>query len=82
MVIAYDLAIGFGIGFLHKPDPTVLVEDLKILKPYAVALVPRILTRFEAGIKNALDKSTVQRNVANTILDSKSARFTAKRWSR
>ncbi|CAI7264024.1 CPS_collapsed_G0015420.mRNA.1.CDS.1 [Saccharomyces cerevisiae] len=78
MVIAYDLAIGFGIGFLHKPDPTVLVEDLKILKPYAVALVPRILTRFEAGIKNALDKSTVQRNVANTILDSKSARFTAR----
>lgn len=78
MVVLYDLAIGFGIGFLHKPDPTVLVDDLKVLKPYSVALVPRILTRFEAGIKNALDKSTVQRNVANTILDSKSARFTTK----
>ncbi|CAI4060993.1 hypothetical protein SUVZ_05G0850 [Saccharomyces uvarum] len=78
MVVLYDLAIGFGIGFLHKPDPTVLVDDLKVLKPYAVALVPRILTRFEAGIKNALDKSAVQRNVANTILDSKSARFTTK----
>ncbi|CAI4059862.1 hypothetical protein N7582_001477 [Saccharomyces uvarum] len=78
MVVLYDLAIGFGIGFLHKPDPTVLVDDLKVLKPYSVALVPRILTRFEAGIKNALDKSAVQRNVANTILDSKSARFTTK----
>ncbi|CCD25177.1 medium-chain fatty acid-CoA ligase FAA2 NDAI_0E03600 [Naumovozyma dairenensis CBS 421] len=78
MLIAWDLSQGVGLGFLHQPDPTVLVEDLKILKPDAIALVPRILTRFEAGIKNSLDKSTFQKNVANNILDSKVSRFTSR----
>lgn len=74
----YSLARGVGLGFLHTPDPTVLVEDCKILKPDAMALVPRILTRFEAGIKNSLAQSTIQKNVAANILESKTDRFTKK----
>ncbi|CCC70274.1 hypothetical protein NCAS_0E02040 [Naumovozyma castellii] len=78
MMVAYNFAMGVGMGFLHKPDPTVLVEDLQVLRPDAIALVPRVLTRFEAGIKSSLDKSAFQKNVANNILDSKISRATSK----
>lgn len=74
-ILAYDVSRGVGIGFLHKPDPTVLVEDLRILKPDSLALVPRILTRFEAGIKTNLSKSSLQKNVATNIIDAKTSRF-------
>ncbi|CCH60943.1 hypothetical protein TBLA_0D04470 [Henningerozyma blattae CBS 6284] len=78
MIVSYDIATGTGIGFIHKPDPTVLVEDLNLLKPDTLSLVPRVLTKFEAGIKNSMDKSSFQRNVATNILESKQARFTSK----
>lgn len=74
-ILAYDVSRGIGIGFLHKPDPTILVEDLKILKPDSLALVPRILTRFEAGIKTNLSRSSIQKNVATNIIDAKTSRF-------
>lgn len=77
-ILAYDLTRGIGIGFIHKPDPTVLVEDLRILKPDSLALVPRILTRFEAGIKNNLSKTSIQKTLATGIIDAKSERFTSR----
>ncbi|XDT20611.1 Putative AMP-binding domain signature [Nakaseomyces glabratus] len=78
MICAYDLAIGAGLGFLHIPDPSALVEDLKILKPDNLALVPRILTRFEAGIKNSFDKSAVSRAISGTIVNAKINRYSTK----
>lgn len=77
-ILAYGLTRGTGMGFLHIPDPTVLVEDLRILKPDTLSLVPRILTRFEAGIKTNLSKGTLQKNLATNIIDAKSARFASR----
>lgn len=55
--LAYDLSTGSSLGFLHAPSPNYLVEDLKVLKPDYIVLVPRILTRFEQAIKHSLGKS-------------------------
>ncbi|CUS21908.1 LAQU0S04e03576g1_1 [Lachancea quebecensis] len=78
-IVAFDLSSGTAIGFLHKADPSVLVEDLKLLKPDVLPSVPRILTKFEAGIKNSLqngDGSAVTKNVASTILNKRLERTT------
>ncbi|KAM3162021.1 FAA2-like protein [Lachancea thermotolerans] len=78
-IVAFDLSSGTAIGFLHKADPSVLVEDLKLLKPDVFPSVPRILTKFEAGIKNSLqngDGSAVTKNVASTILNKRLERTT------
>lgn len=72
---AYSLSLGSGIAFLHKPDPTILVEDLKILKPDSLCLVPRVLTKFEAGIKQSLSASSTS-SIATNILETKQNRFT------
>ncbi|KAG0660157.1 hypothetical protein C6P45_001685 [Maudiozyma exigua] len=74
---SYALSMGVASGFIHKPDPLVLVEDLKILKPDFLSMVPRILTRFESGIKTTLSKSTIQKNIASNIIENKAARFTS-----
>lgn len=74
---SYALSMGVGSGFLHKPDPLVLVEDLKILKPDFLSMVPRILTRFESGIKTTLSKSAIQKNIASNIIENKAARFSS-----
>ncbi|SCU94752.1 LAME_0F09032g1_1 [Lachancea meyersii CBS 8951] len=77
-IAGYTLSAGVGLGFLHKADPAVLVEDLKLLKPDFFSLVPRVLTKFEAGIKNTLrgdSTSFLAKNVARNILDQKQARF-------
>ncbi|SCU79016.1 LAMI_0A06964g1_1 [Lachancea mirantina] len=80
MIASYGLSIGTGFGFLHKADPAVLVEDLKVLKPDILCLVPRVMTKFEAGIKNSLHAETMSnlaKNVANNILEKKQERFSA-----
>ncbi|SCW02393.1 LAFE_0F05446g1_1 [Lachancea fermentati] len=81
MISGYALSRGIGLGFLHKADPAVLVEDLKLLKPDILSLVPRVLTKFEAGIKNSLTNDSVSsmaKSVAKNILNKKQARFTAR----
>lgn len=77
MLVAFGLSMGIGLGFLHSSDPAVLVEDLKILKPEIVGLVPRILTRIETGIKISMEQSAGKKFVARTILNAKKARLTA-----
>lgn len=77
-ILSYDLARGIALGFLHKPDPLVLVEDLTILKPDCLALVPRILTKFESGIKTNLSKTAIQKSLAKGVIDAKSAKFTTR----
>ncbi|QLQ80506.1 hypothetical protein HG537_0D05060 [Torulaspora globosa] len=77
MLVSFALSVGMGLGFLHSPDPSVLIEDMRILKPDMVALVPRILTRMEAGIKNSLEQSYTKKAVADSILSSKKARLLA-----
>lgn len=75
MLTVYSLSRGIGIGFLHKPDPLVMVEDMRLLKADFATLVPRILTRFEAGIKSSLEKSSLQNSVATNFLDAKQHRL-------
>lgn len=77
-VTVYCLSRGIGLGFLHKPDPSIMVEDMKILKADFAALVPRILTRFEAGIKGSLEKTSIQNTLVTNFLDAKQARLTTK----
>ncbi|KAL6452789.1 FAA2 Long-chain-fatty-acid--CoA ligase 2 [Candida maltosa Xu316] len=50
-VIQFALTTGAAIGFPQGPSPLTLLEDIKVLKPDTLALVPRVLTKLEAGIK-------------------------------
>lgn len=80
-IAIYNLSRGVALGFLHKNDPKVLVDDLRILKPDFLSVVPRILTRFESSIKNSLNSqetSTITKNIAHNILDAKQLRFTLR----
>ncbi|AMD20786.1 HDR044Cp [Eremothecium sinecaudum] len=68
------LGVGVAMGFLHKPDPAVLIEDSKILRPFKFALVPRVLSKLEGAIKKKLLSSEtpyITKNIASTILDAK-----------
>lgn len=78
MIVSFGLSMGIGLGFMHSSDPAVLVEDLKILKPDIIGLVPRILTRIETGIKISLQQSASKRFIANSILSAKKARLVAQ----
>ncbi|GAV49243.1 hypothetical protein ZYGR_0N06500 [Zygosaccharomyces rouxii] len=66
--LSFDLSTGGALGFLHEPHPMNLVEDLKILKPEYVVLVPRILTRFEAAIKQALERLGIKKEAYESLL--------------
>ncbi|GAV54152.1 hypothetical protein ZYGR_0AK06540 [Zygosaccharomyces rouxii] len=66
--LSFDLSTGSALGFLHEPHPMNLVEDLRILQPDFVVLVPRILTRFEAAIKQALERSGLQKEAYEGLL--------------
>ncbi|CAK9437919.1 uncharacterized protein LODBEIA_P22970 [Lodderomyces beijingensis] len=47
----FALAAGGSIGFPQGPSPLTLLEDIQELRPHALALVPRVYTKLEAGIK-------------------------------
>ncbi|KAG5421415.1 hypothetical protein I9W82_000505 [Candida metapsilosis] len=44
-------ALGAAIGFPQGPSPITLLEDIKFLEPSFLTVVPRVLTKLEAGIK-------------------------------
>lgn len=50
-LISFELFIGSAIGMPQLPLPLTLLDDVKVLKPNVLALVPRVLTKLEAGIK-------------------------------
>ncbi|AEY96272.1 FADR052Wp [Eremothecium gossypii FDAG1] len=75
-----NLMHAFGVGFLHKPNPDLFIEAMCVLRPAMVSLVPRVLTKLEAGIKNSIqgaDVSTFKRKLAKTVIDAKDKRFSA-----
>lgn len=51
MNLALSLFKGFSIGYPQGPLPLTLLEDIKELQPSVLALVPRVYTKLEAGIK-------------------------------
>jgi long-chain acyl-CoA synthetase len=75
----YGLIGGYYLGFpqltLDQPRPDTfqnLVEDLRIFKPTYFSIVPRILTKFEALVKNTIkDLDEVSRNKVNQIIEWK-----------
>lgn len=49
--IHFALTYGAAVGFPQGPSPLTLLEDIQVLEPDYLALVPRVLTKLEAGIK-------------------------------
>ncbi|EGW31527.1 uncharacterized protein SPAPADRAFT_62114 [Spathaspora passalidarum NRRL Y-27907] len=50
--IQFALSAGAAIGFPQSPSPLTLLDDVKVLQPNFLALVPRVYTKLEAAIKS------------------------------
>lgn len=53
MSLAAGYLMSSSIGLPQSPSPLTLLDDVKELKPNNLALVPRVLLRFESAIKAA-----------------------------
>ncbi|CAI5758584.1 unnamed protein product [Candida verbasci] len=51
-VIQWAMMCGMKVGFPQGPSPLTLIEDIQILQPTCLSLVPRVLTKLEAAIKS------------------------------
>lgn len=51
MALAFCYLLGTQVGMPLSPLPTLLLSDVQALQPHTLALVPRVLTKFEAAIK-------------------------------
>lgn len=51
MALAFAYMIGTAVGMPQSASPLTLIDDVQVLKPYTLALVPRVLTKLEAAIK-------------------------------
>ncbi|SGZ47262.1 CIC11C00000004137 [Sungouiella intermedia] len=51
MAVALGLMSGSAMGMPQSPSPLTLLDDVQQLKPHVIALVPRVLNKFEAAIK-------------------------------
>lgn len=71
MGLAFAFFVGAAVGMPQSPSPLTLLEDVKLLKPHTVALVPRVLNKFEAAIKaqtvNNDEKPLLQKLFSNAI---------------
>ena len=71
MAMSFAYLIGTAIGMPQSASPLTLLDDVKHLKPHTLALVPRILTKFEAAIKaqtvNNAEKPMLQKLFANAV---------------
>ncbi|WLF78346.1 medium-chain fatty acid-CoA ligase faa2 [Lodderomyces elongisporus] len=47
----FAMGLGGAIGFPQGPSPLTLLDDVKELQPEVLALVPRVYTKLEAGIR-------------------------------
>lgn len=71
MAILFTFILGTAIGMPQSSSPLTLLDDVKELKPHSLALVPRVLTKFEAAIKaqtfNNSEKPLLQKLFSNAI---------------
>lgn len=71
MAIASSFFNGAAIGMPQSPSPLTLLDDVQLLKPHAVSLVPRVLNKFEAAIKaqtiNNEEKPLLRKLFTNAI---------------
>lgn len=51
MSYQYALFRGAHIGFPQSASPQTFLDDIKVLRPHFLSLVPRVLTKLEAGLK-------------------------------
>lgn len=51
MATSFAMFMGVALGMPQSPSPLTLLDDVKELKPHILALVPRVLTKFESAIK-------------------------------
>jgi long-chain acyl-CoA synthetase len=73
--LSMQLTQGCSIAFPPDPSPLKLGENLGIVKPHLVALVPRIYTKMEAALKDKMSNSVIGRQVLKGI-ESKIERST------
>lgn len=65
--LSMQLTTGCSIAFPPDPSPLKLVENLAIVKPHIVCLVPRVYTKMEASLKEAMSSSFVGRQLLKGI---------------
>ena len=72
--IQFALSLGSAIGFPQGPSPLTLLDDVKVLKPDLLALVPRVYTKLEAAIRaqtiNNTEKPWLQ-SIFSTAINAK-----------
>ncbi|KAI5966180.1 uncharacterized protein KGF55_000489 [Candida pseudojiufengensis] len=72
--VQFAFAAGGSIGFPQGPSPLTLLDDIKELNPDYLALVPRVLTKLEAGIKAQTvnnDEKPILRNIFTKAINKK-----------
>lgn len=74
MSLQFALFRGSQIGFPQSASPLTLLDDVKALRPHFLALVPRVFTKLEAGLKaqtiNNFEKP-ILRNLFTRAIDKK-----------
>lgn len=51
MNMSFALAMGAAIGYPQSASPLTLLDDIQLLKPHYLALVPRVFTKLELALK-------------------------------
>lgn len=49
--ILFSLALGAKVGFPQSSSPATLLDDVRLLRPHILSLVPRVYTKLEAALK-------------------------------
>ncbi|EMG50698.1 hypothetical protein G210_1539 [Candida maltosa Xu316] len=65
LVLQHALVVGTKVGYPQGPSTLTLFDDIKVLKPDNLSLVPRVITKLEGAIKAQTIK-----NDANPMLKS------------
>ncbi|CUM67918.1 uncharacterized protein PRCAT00005630001 [Priceomyces carsonii] len=69
ILLAYSQSA--AIGFPQSASPLTLIDDIKLLRPHILSLVPRVYTRLEASIKsqtvNNYEKPLLQKLFSSAI---------------
>ncbi|CCH44559.1 Long chain fatty acyl-CoA synthetase [Wickerhamomyces ciferrii] len=73
-----QIARGSKIAFPHDPNPITLVENLKIVKPHFISLVPRVLNKFEAVLKQGLNSDYKGQMVLSLLLSDSTPNWLKK----